>query len=304
MSLGEFELIERFFKPLQCRQADVLAIGDDAAVWPGRGRQLVCTDTLVAGRHFLPDADPFDVAWKALAVNVSDLLAMGAACWGYTLALTLPRVEETWLTRFAEGLAAAQQAFGCCLLGGDTTGGDTTVVTITALGQGEESVWRRCGARPGDALALTGPIGDAALGLKALLGEADEVDTSVQCRPMPPVSLLPQLRQLDIHAAIDISDGLVQDAGHMAVASGVRLVIERARLPLSEQVRQWVERTGDWSLPLAGGEDYQLLLALPPEQATHAGLTSIGRVETGTGVMVLDESGWNVTPEQRGFAHF
>ncbi len=304
MSLGEFELIERFFKPLQCRQAGVLAIGDDAAAWPGRGRQLVCTDTLVAGRHFLLEADPFDVAWKALAVNVSDLLAMGAACWGYTLALTLPRADDAWLHRFAEGLFAAQQAFGCCLLGGDTTGGNTMVVTVTALGQSDGHLWHRGGARPGNALALTGPVGDAALGLKALLGEAGEADTSAQRRPVPPVSLLPQLHQLDIHAAIDISDGLVQDAGHMADASGVRLVIERARLPLSESVRRRVEATGDWSLPLAGGEDYQLLLALPPEQARMTVLTPIGRVETGTGVVVLDESGRKVTPIQGGFVHF
>jgi len=306
--LHEFQLIDRFFKPLACADVPV-PLGDDAAVVRPVDAQAVCTDTLVAGRHFLPDAPADAVAWKALAVNVSDLIAMNAAPRFYTLALTLPWADEAWLAQFASGLEAAQKAFGCCLLGGDTTRGDTLTLSITALGTLRDKPWRRNGARPGDALMLTGPVGTAALGLKALLGEvqASKAVIDAQLRPRPPLQVWQALAGQPVNAAIDISDGLLQDAGHLARASGVGLRIEVERLPLHPEVVAWCEQRDDWSLPLSGGEDYQLLLSVPQQAATEiarAGLAiRIGTVTVGSDVVAL----WRGRPLQlttTGFRHF
>ncbi len=306
--MHEFELIERFFAPLACRNVPV-SIGDDAAVIECAGHVAVCTDTLVAGRHFLPDAPAYAVAWKALAVNVSDLLAINAAPRHYTLALTLPRVDEAWLADFARGLDKAQRAFGCCLLGGDTTGGETLTITITAVGELRGVPWRRAGAKPGDVLMLTGPVGGAALGLKQLLGEAPQRDEMVaaQLKPQLPLKAWHALADYPVHAAIDISDGLVQDAGHIATASGVKLVIHLERLPVPPAVAAWCEEYGDWSLPLAGGEDYQLLFTVAPADAVQieqVGLAmAIGEVQRGEGVQVLRE-GQPLALTCGGFQHF
>ncbi|SIN77263.1 thiamine-phosphate kinase [Sulfurivirga caldicuralii] len=306
--MHEFELIERFFAPLACRNVSV-PLGDDAAVIECSGSMAVCTDTLVAGRHFLPDAPAEAVAWKALAVNVSDLLAMNATPRHYTLALTLPQADDAWLAGFVRGLDEAQHAFGCCLLGGDTTGGQTLTVTITALGELRGVPWRRAGAQPRDALMLTGPVGAAALGLKQLLGEVclNEEMVAAQLKPRLPLDAWQALADYPVHAAIDISDGLVQDAGHMAAASGVGLRLYVEKIPMQKGVADWCARQHDWSLPLAGGEDYQLLLSVAAQTAARieaAGLAvPIGEVIEGEGVSVLHH-GQPVSLANGGFQHF
>lgn len=306
--MHEFELIDRFFAPLACENVPV-SIGDDAAVIACAGHASICTDTLVAGRHFLPDAPADAVAWKALTVNVSDLLAMNAAPQHYTLALTLPQVDEAWLVDFARGLHEAHRAFGCCLLGGDTTGGDTLTITITALGTLRGAPWPRSGAQVGDVLMLTGPVGAAALGLKQLLGEVplDEAMVAAQLKPQLPLEAWRALADYPVHAAIDISDGLVQDAGHIAAASqaGLRLHVEK--IPMHESVAEWCTRHHDWSLPLAGGEDYQLLLSVAADTAARIEAAElavpIGEVVAGEGVSVL-HNGQPLSLTKGGFQHF
>lgn len=306
--MHEFELIDRFFAPLACGNVPV-SIGDDASVIACTGHLAVCTDTLVAGRHFLPDAPAHAVAWKTLAVNVSDLLAMNAAPQHYTLALTLPRADEAWLADFARGLHEAQRAFGCCLLGGDTTGGETLTLTITAMGELRGAPWPRSGARVGDVLMLTGPVGAAALGLKQLLGEVllDEEMVAAQLEPQLPLEAWRALADYPVHAAIDISDGLVQDAGHIAAASqaGLRLHVEK--IPMYKRVADWCARHHDWSLPLAGGEDYQLLLSVAAETAARIEAAElavpIGEVVGGEGVSVWHH-GQPISLAKEGFQHF
>ncbi len=308
--MHEFQLIERFFKPLQCRDESLLAIGDDAALVPVLSRcSAHCLDTLVEGRHFLSGADPFDIAWKAVATNVSDLMAMGAQASFYLIGLTLPAAEERWLQRFSEGLQAAQAHFEVCLLGGDTTGGTQVVVTVSMFGEGRAQSWLRRGAAVGDGLYVTGRLGEAALGLQGVLGHATVPESArlAQLRPQLPLSSWEKLLNQPVHAAIDISDGLVQDAGHMAKASEVALRLYVEALPLSDAVRQWCIARGDFSLPLCGGEDYQLLLAMPKEAGARlaaAGvLYEIGEVVAGEGVQVL-HNGRPVILADTGFKHF
>ena len=307
--MHEFQLIGHFFAPLACQAVEV-PLGDDAAVIQADGATAICTDTLVSGRHFMEGAPADAVAWKALAVNVSDLLAMNAHPQFYTLALTLPQADEVWLAEFARGLAEAQQAFGCCLLGGDMTGGDTLTLSITALGRLRGAPWRRSGAKVGDVLMLTGPVGAAALGLRQLLDKKTPVDegmVAAQLKPQLPLTAWARLADYKVHAAIDISDGLVQDAGHIAAASGVGLRIDWQRVPLPPAVTAWCAEYNDPTLALAGGEDYQLLLSVPPDEAArieHAGLAvAIGTVVAGQGVEVLDHD--RPLPIQSGgFQHF
>lgn len=311
--MHEFQLIEHFFKPLQCQQPALLAIGDDAALMSAANTQSAhCLDTLVAGRHFLPDADPFDIAWKAVATNVSDLMAMGARANTYLLGLTLPAADTHWLARFSEGLAAVQQAYGVCLLGGDTTRGDQVVVSVSMQGEMvAQAPWLRSGAQVGDGVYLTGPVGCAALGLKAILGEAEGGVPSpcieAQLRPQLPVETWQRLLALPVHSAIDISDGLAQDAAHIAAASKVQLSMVLERLPLDPAVQAWCEQHGDYTLPLAGGEDYQLLFTAPQSAmqalVTEGVVFEVGEVREGQGVEVT-QNGCPMRVPQGGFQHF
>lgn len=290
---GEFDLIARFFAPLAGPGA--LGLKDDAALaTPSPGCELVLTtDTVIAGVHFNAD-DPADlVAKKALRVNLSDLAAKGAVPLGFLHALTLNQgVTDAWLERYAQGLGQDAAEFAAPLLGGDTTSSPGPVtITITALGEVPSGqALLRSGAKAGDILYVTGTIGDAALGLASIKGDlllprAERTALIERYHlPQPRMAAGQALRGI-AHAALDVSDGLVADAGHMAAASGVAIHIERDAVPLSAAARKAV--TADprlWEKILAGGDDYEILFAAPPE--IPGAFAAIGRVTAGAGVSV------------------
>lgn len=328
MKLGEFERIDRFFAPLAQGAAGAFGLTDDAALLPetpGGGAWVVTVDALVAGVHFLPDDPPDLIARKAVRVNLSDLAAMGAKAYGYTLALALPKNlpdPEAWLERLAAGLAGDQERFDIHLLGGDSvsTPGPVTL-SVTAFGVvPRDQALRRSGASAGDDLWVSGTIGDSALGLKLLTGTlmsnrpTDSFLVGRYHLPEPRTGLGPRLLGLAT-AAMDVSDGLVQDAGHLAHRSAVAIRIDASALPLSAAARVRVD--AEPALlhdALTGGDDYELLFAAPPgarssliEAASEAGvmITRIGSIEPGQGVRVIGFDGRPMSGLQRGgWSHF
>ncbi len=282
--MDEFQRIHTLLRPLAGPEG--LGLEDDAAwLQPPTGHTLIATkDALVAGVHFLGTEDPALIARKTLRVNLSDLAAMGATPYGYLLATLLPRdLPDAWLARFAEGLAADQQTYGCKLFGGDsvsTPGPMAFSVTMLGLLEKGTQPLRRSGALPGDALCVSGILGQAALGLEdARAGRATPLAERYHL-PQPRIAL-GQWLVGRAHAAMDISDGLLQDAGHMANASGVTLEIDASLLPLERQDEAALRAA------LGGGDDYELLFALPEatlaaiQTAPHMPVTRIGRVLAG-----------------------
>lgn len=319
--MGEFDLIARYFtrKP---RRA-LLGVGDDCALLqPRPGTQLaVSCDMLVAGRHFLEDAAPFDLGHKALAVNLSDLAACGAEPLAFTLALALPRIDESWLADFSAGLLELADAHRCELIGGDTTAGPLNIC-ITVFGEVQGRALLRSGARAGDDVYVSGHLGDARLVLQALQGQrslpADLLKRARQRleRPEPRVALGLGLRGL-ASAAIDLSDGLVGDLGHVLTASGVGATLESERLIELLQARghpQWLALGVDaLDTVLCGGDDYELAFTAAPTAqaeilaaARDAGVpvTRIGRIEAEPGLRLRDAQGRISHPEQQSFDHF
>ena len=283
---AEFGLIARHFRPLAGPGS--LDLQDDAAVvMPPPGRELVLTtDTIVAGVHFLPDDPPGMVAQKLLRVNLSDLAAMGATPWAYLLNVSVPRdTGSGWWTAFAAGLALDQATYGLTLLGGDTTSTPGPVsLTATLIGTVVPGqALRRVGAVAGDGLYVTGTIGDGALGLRALRGEVPDPDGYLAERYRRPVPRLGLVRFGDVHACMDVSDGLLQDAGHLARAAGLGVVVDAWLVPLSDAARAcgagWLE------VCLTGGDDYELLVAAPIGGVS--GTTRVGEFVVGEGVEVV-----------------
>jgi thiamine-monophosphate kinase len=319
--MDEFELIRRYFATLTPPRDDVaLGIGDDAALLaPPRGHEVVVTtDTLIAGRHFPDDTDPQAVGWKALAVNLSDLAAMGAEPRWFTLALTLRMADPEWLAGFAAGLGAMAREAGVALVGGDTTQGALSI-TITAMGTVPAGkAVRRSGARAGDAICVTGTLGDAALALRLLgegggRGEARSADlehlrTRLH-RPVPRVAVGAALRDI-AHAAIDLSDGLAGDLAHILEASGAGAEIRASKLPMSRAFKALSEPEERLELQVSGGDDYELCVCLPPEgvaklrKRLDVPLTEIGRVVKGKGLVVVDAKGKKRAIEPFGYRHF
>ena len=305
--MGEFELIRRFFATAPCAQGGegvALGIGDDCALLElPPGEQLaVSTDTLVAGSHFPLQHDPFLLGQRALAVSASDLAAMGATPIGFTLALTLPEADEAWLRRFADGLQRMAEQCRLTLLGGDTTRGPLTL-GMTVFGRVPRGLALvRSGARVGDLLCVGGSLGDGAGALPLVLGEqptqggAAEYLLARYWQPQPQLALGQALRGRAT-AALDISDGLLADCGHIARASGVALCIERARLPLSAALRALLPADEALRCALSGGDDYRL-------QAEFPEIAVIGRVEAGEGVHLYDEQGRELALAARGYQHF
>jgi thiamine-monophosphate kinase len=313
----EFAFIARRLRPLATAPG-ALGLADDAALLdPRPGMQLVLTkDAMVAGVHFLEDDPAGQVARKLLRVNLSDLAAMGAAPIGYLLALARPRaIEDEWLAAFCAGLAEDNAAFGLSVLGGDTvsTPGPLTL-SLTAIGEVPKGkVLLRNGARSGDDIWVSGTLGDAALGLAVLQG-ALEVAEPVRARlvkryrlPQPRVALGQALRGL-AHAAIDISDGLLADLGHIVETSGLGAAIRADLLPLSA-----ADLPGAQDAALSGGDDYELLFTAPPSQRDAIGglarklalpLTRIGQMQATPGIRVLDATGAEVHPARTGWQHF
>ena len=317
--LSEFSLIARYFtRPTP--QAE-LGPGDDCALLaPSPGMALaITTDMLIEGTHFLPGTDPYLLGWKTLAVNLSELAAMGAQPRWALLALSLPEAEETWLAAFSGGLFACAGRYGVDLIGGDTTRGPRTL-SITALGETPcGQALRRDGARAGDELWVSGQPGRAALGLAQLLGQTrlpaglERLCLSALQQPLPRVELGLALRQEQLaHAAIDISDGLLADVAHLAERSQRDIAVYLPQLPaLPRGVDPALARQAQ----LSGGDDYELAFtAAPGQQAAIAALANrldlplwrIGRVlADGPGtVRLLDENGVAQPITRQGFDHF
>lgn len=326
MSLGEFELIRRFFRGSALESAGkdsgvVLGIGDDAALLhPPAGHQLVVsTDTLVEGVHFPSAYTADDLGYRALAVAVSDIAAMAARPLGFTLALTLPAIDEGWMGDFCRGLAAAARDFRITLIGGDTTRGPLNigVTVIGSVPAGREL--RRSGAHAGDLLCVSGPLGDGAAGL-AVVEQRDLPDTLSPAeldylrqrfwRPRAQCDFGVELA-LVASAGIDVSDGLLADAGHLASESGVGIEVQVADLPCSPALSRWSKAQRlEWML--RGGDDYVLLFTLPP--ASHERLkvwraagfpvVEIGRVVGGEGVWLAQDGTRERVDGRGGYQHF
>jgi len=315
---GEFELIRRHFRPLAAPGA--LGLMDDAATLaPPPGRDLVMTvDAMVSGVHFLPDDPPDLVGRKLLRVNLSDLAAKGAVPLGYLLtAAWTAELPEEWIAGFARGLGEDQREFGCALLGGDTVSTPGPLwFSLAAFGHvGAGAMLRRDGARAGDLVFVSGTLGDGALGLRAIRGElpdlspADRAFLADRYRlPRPRVALGPRLVGI-ASAAMDVSDGLLADLGHIAEASAVAAVVEAERAPLSAAAA----RAGRPDLVLGGGDDYEILFCAAPQDEARVGglaaelglpLTRIGRIETGAGVTAVDAKGAPVAIGSTGWKHF
>lgn len=317
--MTEFELIARYFSRPCADASVVLGVGDDCAALqvPAGERLLVSTDLLVEGRHFPESTAAFDAGYKAMAVNLSDLAAMGARPLGVTLGLALPTIEPDWLESFARGFYALAERYGICLVGGDTVKSPVRTLAVTIMGSAPRGrILKRSGSQPGDLIAVTGTLGDAGLGLR-----------SIQHPESIPVSLLPEdiaFLQMRLnrptprveegwrlaemaHAALDVSDGLLQDLGHLLRASDVGAVIEQDRVPLSAAARTWLAADPTQrDLPLMAGDDYELLFTIAPDlwATLDVPATVIGRITEDPRLRVHDANG-NVLPVPvQGFDHF
>ena len=316
---GEFELIAKLFAPLAADAPGAYGLTDDAATIrvPDGEEVVVTTDLLSAGIHFRAEDEPGLIARKAMRVNLSDLSAKGAKPIGYTLALALPRTwTPAWMTAFAAGLADDQRAFSISLLGGDTTATDGPLtVSITAFGTVPAGTMiRRNGAKPGDLVFVSGTIGDAGAGLAVLQNNLANISSndrdalvSRYLLPQPRVALGSALRG-KASAALDVSDGLMADLGHISETSKVRISIDADRVPLSESAR-------NASVPVAAavvaGDDYEIAFTVPAARRTEilrlsadCAITEIGRVEAGSGVALLDSSGREIPLSKTGYRHF
>ena len=317
--VNEFELIRRYFTTAGRTAGVTLGVGDDAALLDlPAGMQLVAAvDTIVAGRHFLASTSAHSIGYRALAVNLSDLAAMGAQPAWATLALTLPQADEHWLQGFSAGLLSLAAQHGVALVGGDTTGGPLTV-SVQLLGWlPPGSALRRDGAQAGDLLVVTGTLGDAGAGLKYAREGAQADDAHIAALvarfdyPQPRVEFGIAARGI-ASAAMDLSDGLVGDLPKLAAASALQAHVAVERLPLSAALRAVASETQarDWAL--GAGEDFELLLAVAPAQLArlqdvaarlNLRLSIIGELTSGAGVRwTLD--GADFAPRGTGFDHF
>lgn len=319
MALSEFELIRHYFtqsKASNQRSDVVLGIGDDCALlMPREDEELaVSVDTLVAGVHFPEQADPRDIAYRSLAVNLSDLAAMGAQPAWFTLALTLPEADKQWLESFSQGLFEIANRFDIALVGGDTTRGPLTI-SIQVMGSVPAGLaMRRAGANCGDSIYVTGFVGDAAAGLAQVkAGKKKGYLAQRFSRPEPRVALAGSLRSVAT-AAVDVSDGLLADLTHILDSSQLGASIVLENLPLSEQLLEEVGIEAARNLALIGGDDYELCFCAAPvhSKAIEAisrergvPITCIGEIQGDSGLRMYDSDGRLVaSPEQTGYQHF
>lgn len=309
---GEFQIIREYFQ----READasdlLVGIGDDGAVLRPRTGfdQVVVTDTVVEGRHFPAGFAAADIGWRALAVNLSDIAAMGASPRFAFLNLTLPAADAKWLTDFARGFFALAERSQVILAGGDTTQGPLSV-TVTIIGEvAQDMALLRSGARPGDLVCVSGNPGDAAAGLELLQQGADSEHVLAKRfrRPEPRLALGRNLCGL-ASAAIDISDGLLADLGHVLEASGVGARLDVAGLPLSAALAAYTGDAADYAL--AGGDDYELCFCIRPENLetlqamnNECDITPIGEITTKPGIVIIGIDGEDYRPRRRGWQHF
>lgn len=321
---GEFDLIERIRRRVVGRDDVVLGIGDDAAVltMPPGMQLVVAMDTLNAGVHFPHDTPAADIGWKALAVNLSDLGAMGATPAWCTLSLSMPASDPDWLDAFIDGFTALATRHGVALVGGDTTRGPLSVCVTVHGFVAPGCAMRRSAAREGDDVWVTGTLGDAAGGLRCVLPEVDRdarIRTDAACdalrsrldRPVPRVDLGRALQPL-AHACIDVSDGLLADLAHVAHASGIAIEIDINALPCSDALAHAFDPATVRRLQATGGDDYELAFTAPASaraaidalaDAHGVRLSRIGRVVVGNGVEArANGAAW--MPARAGFDHF
>lgn len=332
MSQSEFDIIRHYFADSAAafpRAGVELGIGDDAAILEIPEGQQLClsTDVLIADIHFPATADPDLIANRALAVNLSDLAAMGADPFCFTLGLCLPEINSHWLQAFSTGLSRLARQFDCPLIGGDLNRGPLAICMQVQGLVPEGKAIRRDGARPGDAIYVTGTPGDGVLGL-ASLGLPTHLDAQLQFdqsalqpdeqallnavyyKPLPRLEFARSCREL-VSAGIDISDGLLGDLGHIATRSGVAAQLRLAKLPASALAQKYLEPEARQWASLCGGDDYELCLTVPEHkraefEALAGGLTvtHVGSIVEGGGVQCLDEKGKEVPMASQSFQHF
>lgn len=319
--MGEFDLIARYFSQAGAKRADTqLGIGDDGAVLQVRdGYDLVITtDTMVCGTHFFADVDPRALGHKLVAVNVSDLAAMGAEPAWLSLALTLPEVNEDWLAEFAAGLHETADYYHCQLIGGDTTRGPLSLTMIAKGLVPHGKAITRSGAKVGDYIYVTGTLGDAALGLKLVQGQ-HQVSKKHQGHllqrfhyPSARVALGQALRNL-ASSAMDISDGLAGDLPHILRRSGVGAFIDVNRIPMSQALKDSCDQAEALQFALSGGEDYELLFTVPESRRGALDVllspygvtvTCIGRITGASGKLELKAGEQAISYQHTGFVHF
>ncbi|MCD2452183.1 thiamine-phosphate kinase [Methylicorpusculum oleiharenae] len=310
MALTEFSLISRFFAgKTHYRSFTHLGIGDDCALLkvPDGHQLAVTTDTMVESVHFLRGTDPRQLGFKLLAVNLSDLAAMGAEPIAVSLALTMPEADEKWLSEFSAGFQTLASQFGVDLIGGDTTSGPLTL-TVQAMGLIPSGLaLLRSGAKPGDLIFMTGSLGDAGLGLK-MAQHLTKIDCQMALQrfncPMPRVQEGIALRTV-ANSCIDISDGLAADLGHILELSSVGARLDFDRIPLSAGVNKYLKETDDWSFPFCSGDDYELCFTVAPEKADllKFACTQIGIIESEPGIRI-SRNGLIDSLKVKGFEHF
>ena len=319
--MGEFDLIKRYFSRKSLQNEVILSVGDDCAITsiPSGYQLAITTDTLVEGTHFLPSISPADLAYKSVAVNLSDLAAMGATPTWMSLALTLPEIKEEWLAEFSQSLFAILDRYGVSLIGGDTTKGRLSI-TLTAQGflPKNQGLFRHQ-AKVGDWIFVSGFLGDSAAGLDLLLqnrkieNESDRYFIQRHLRPTPRVELGLALRSFSC-CSLDISDGLLADLGHILERSQVGAEIYLENLPLSRHLCTQYEQTQAEKFALTGGEDYELCFTVSEEKREEMEqvlssqgikVTCIGKILPQTSGLNLLKNGEKVAlPEHCGFDHF
>ncbi|GLS27885.1 thiamine-phosphate kinase [Marinibactrum halimedae] len=320
MSVGEFQLIQEYFAKELSAFGVNLGIGDDCALLTvPEGRQLaVSMDTLVGGVHFPKNADPELIAERAVRVCVSDLAAMGAEPLWFTLGLTMPSSESNWLSGFSRGLFKAASEYNISLVGGDTTSGPLAITLQVHGSVLPDKALQRCNARVGDVIFVTGNLGDGAAAL-AVIKKEFEVGKSafayLMSRYYTPKARIREGQLLTKigHAAIDVSDGLLADLGHICKASGVAAVIEAERLPISDPVKKLCDPDTAMTWALTGGDDYELCFTIPPSRLRvfedlqakyNFDCTAIGEIVSGDGVSCLSEGRVVLPPKSAGYEHF
>ena len=321
MATGEFNLIKKYFLSPSNRKEVLLGVGDDCAIVsvPEDKQLAITTDTLVDGVHFPSDTSAEDIACKTIAVNLSDLAAMGAEPAWLTLALSLPRVDESWIKSFSDSFRRTAEKYNVQLIGGDTTQGPLSI-TVQAMGFVEpDNIMRRDGARPGDVVYVSGTLGDAAAGLR-ILQQGQAVDTNNAWlvnrlnRPQARVELGLKASAY-CKCAIDISDGLVADLGHVLEASNCGATVNIDSIPLSHQLVEYsINRSEvDWVMVLSGGDDYELCLVVSAENENRLmqtaselslPLTRIGVIEAHKSLNIVDNTGAKYLFDRGGYEHF
>ncbi|WP_180161483.1 thiamine-phosphate kinase [Acinetobacter sp. YH12040] len=304
--MAEFSIIDTYFNRHSSSAVD-LGVGDDSALLtpPPQQQLVICADTLVAGRHFPLDTNPHAIGWKSVAVNLSDIAAMGAKPHSILLALSLPQIDHEWLKGFSQGLYDCCDQFGVSLIGGDTTQSPHLTISVTALGWVDiGKAVTRSGAQVGDFICVSGQVGDAAYGLQHL-------GHPLQKRldyPTPRCQLGQQLKGL-ANSMIDVSDGLAQDLGHILAASHVGAEIELDQLPIDHDVKQ-LQQEKQWQYALAGGDDYELCFTISPQNyqkllqlKLDVNISKIGQIIPNLGIR-YNNHGVDQVIKFKGYQHF